>query len=172
MSCIYFLPDTIAKEYVIDTMKKIFIIVLLSTCTLLRCESASAEPLSGDIGSSAGNISLFGTLWYSSFMNLKTPRNFKQGEEIKIKLLGRAQLVYVRLLPKGVASTCSTGMMDNKYYVSPEGVITIKLNRDYPQIQQISVHSGFEVFDKFLTLFNGHADIASVEVSMEKIVPP
>ena len=150
-------------------MKNIFTILLVSTLIILRNVPAYAELLNGYIGSSGGNISLAGNLWYSSFMNLKAPRDLKKGEEIRIKLLGCAQCVYVRLLPKGVASTCSTGMMDNKYYVSPEGVITIKLNRDYPQIQQISVHSGFEVFDKFLTLFNGHADIASIDVWMGKI---
>ncbi len=153
-------------------MKIVFTIVILSTFILLRYVSASAEFLTGNIGSSGGNISLAGNLWYSSFLDLKTPRDFKKGEEIKIKLLGRAQWVYVRLLPCGVASTCSTGMMDNKFYVPPGRVITIKLHRDYPHTQQVSVHSGFEVFDKFLNIFNGHADIASVEVSMEKIVPP
>ena len=149
-------------------MKKIFTIVILSTFILLRYVSAGAEPLTGNIGSSGGNISHAGNLWYSSFMDLKTPRDFKKGEEIRIKLLGRAEWVYVRLLPKGVASTGSTGMMENKIHVPQGGVITIKLHCDYPHIQQISVHSGFEVFDKFLNIFNGHADIDSIDVSTGK----
>lgn len=99
---------------------------------------------------------------------LNTPRDFKKGNEIRIKLLDRAEWVCVRLLPKGVASTGSTGMMENKIHVPRGGVITIRLHCDYPHIQQISVHSGFEVFDKFLNIFNGHADIASIDVSTEK----
>jgi len=149
-------------------MKDIFTIVILRAFILLHSVPACAELLTGNIGSSGGNISLAGNLWYSSFMDLKTPRNFKKGEEIKIKLLGRAEWVYVRLLPKGVASTSSKGMMNNKFHVPQGGVITIRLYCDYPHIQQVSVHSGFEVFDKFLNIFNGHADIASIDVSMGK----
>jgi len=153
-------------------MKNIFTILLVSTLIILRNVPAYAELLNGYIGSSGGNISLAGNLWYSSFMNLKAPRDLKKGEEIRIKLLGCAQCVYVRLLPKGVASTGSTGIIDNKIYVPQGGVITIRLHRDYPHIQQISVHSGYEVFDKLLGIFNGHADIASIDVSMGKTGQP
>jgi len=153
-------------------MKNIITIVLLGTLILLRSASACAEPLTGNIGSSGGNISLAGFLWYSSFMDLKKPCDFKKGEEIRIKLSGNAQWVYIRLLPKGVASTCSTGLLSYKIQVPEGGVITIILHRDYPQIQQISVHSGFEVFDKFLNIFNGHSDIAYIDVSRENIAQP
>ena len=149
-------------------LKKIFTIVIFAALTFVGYASAAPAvtppvSLSGKIVSNAGS-----NLWYSSYMNLVPSVDFKQGEVLKIKLIGNAKWVYVRLLPEGVAPTSPTIIVGEKVYVPMGGVVTIKLLNNYPKIQQISVHSGREAFEKIMDPANGNADIASIEVSMEK----
>jgi len=147
-------------------MKKTISIVILTTITILSHIPAFAEPLIGKIGSSNGYKSHGGYQWYVSYMDLNPPRNFRQGEQIKIKLLGDAKLVYVRLLQKDAPYTSSEGIIDNIVHVPSGGVIILKLQEPYLNIKQVSVHSGHEAFQNLIDVSNGNADIVSIDVSM------
>ena len=149
-------------------MKNIFTIVILAIITLLGYIAVCAEPLAGDISSTEGGTSFGGKVWYASYMNLKQPRDFIKDEQLRIRLSGNAKSVYVRLLPKGAVSTNPTGIIDKRIHVPQEGVITVKLDKAYPNIQQVSVHSGHQAFQKLISSFNGNADIIDVEVVMDK----
>ncbi|MFZ4525404.1 MAG: hypothetical protein ACOYOE_07620 [Chlorobium sp.] len=150
-------------------MKNIFAITILTTLTLLGCVSGYAVPLEGKIiRSSGGANSLGGILWYSSYLNLTPPRNFMKGEELRITLRGDATWVCVRLLPEGASATSPNGMIDQRIHVPRNRVITVQLESSHPNIQQVSVHSGLQAFGKGISLFNGNADIVSIDVSMKK----
>ncbi len=150
-------------------MKNIFTLVIIAAIILLGYVSCYAVPLEGQIdGLKRGTNSVGGTVWYSSYMQLNTPRNFMKGEQLRITLRGKAKRVYVRLLPKGADATTSIGIIGKRIRVPQNGVITVKLESTYRNIQQISVHSGREAFAKGLSLFNDIADIVSIDVSMGK----
>ena len=132
--------------------------------------SGYAAPLEGEIIKSIeGEVDSFGgNRWYSSYMNLTTPRNFMKGEKLKITLSGGAKWVYVRLLPEGANATTPIGIIDKRIHVPPKGVITVNLESTHPNVRQISVHSGRQAFGKGISIFNDRADIVSMDVSSEK----
>ncbi len=150
-------------------MKNIFLAIIFTSITLMGCVSAYAVPLEGKIiGASGGVNSLGGILWYSSYMNLDTPRNFLKGEQLKITLRGKARWVYVRLLPEGAKATIPIGIIDKRIHVPQNKVVTVRLESPRPNIRQVSVHSGRQAFGRGISLFNDNADIVSIDVSMEK----
>ncbi len=150
-------------------MKNIFVIVLLTTLTLLGYESGGAVPLEGKIIKSSGGVnSLGGILWYSSYMNLTPPRHFMKGEQLRITLRGGATWVCVRLLPEGADATHPIGIINQRIHVPQNRVITIQLANTHPNIQQVSVHSGLQAFGRGISLFNENADIVSIDVSTKK----
>ncbi len=150
-------------------MKNIFTLIIFAAITLLGYVSGSAVPLEGQIdGLKEGTNSISGPIWYSSYMQLTTPRNFIKGEQLRITLRGKAKRVYVRLLPKDADATSPTGIIDKRIPVPQNGVITVTLESTYQNIQQISVHSGREAFAKRISLFNDNVDIVSIDVSEGK----
>ena len=150
-------------------MKKIFVVIILSTITLLGNVTGYAVPFEGKIiGSSGGSNSFGGIVWYSSYMELATPCNFMKGEQLKITLRGNAKWVYVRLLPEGANATIPVGIINKRIHVPHNGVITVEIESPRQNIRQISVHSGRQAFGKGISLFNDKADIVSIDVSMEK----
>ncbi len=149
-------------------MKNIIIAVFIALITSCINTESYAIPLQGIIITSSGEtMPLGGKAWYSSYMNLTPPRSFVQGEQLKIKLQGKAKWVYVRLLPEGADATGPTGLIERRITVPQQGIITVTLENNYPNTQQISVHSGHEAFEKLLTPFNETADIISINLLTE-----
>jgi len=149
-------------------MKNIITAVFIAIITLCINTEGYAIPLQGIIITSSGEIKpLGGNTWYSSYMTLTPPRSFVQGEQLKIKLQGKAKWVYVRLLPEGADAATQTGLIDRRITVPSKGIITITLDNNYLNIQQISVHSGHEAFEKLLSPFNENADIVSINLLTE-----
>jgi len=150
-------------------MKKVIVVVVLNIITLLGCFSGYAVPLEGNIiGSTGGVNSLGGIIWYSSYMEFTTPRNFSAGEQLKITLQGEAKWVYVRLLREGSDATIPTGIINKRIHVPPNGEITVQIEKSQQNIRQISVHSGRQAFGRGIALFNGKTDIISIDASFEK----
>jgi len=149
-------------------MKNIITAVFIAIITLCINTEGYTIPLQGIIITSSGEtMPLGGKAWYSSYMTLTPPRSFVQGEQLKIKLQGKAKWVYVRLLSEGADATKPNGLIDRRISVPQQGIITITLDNNYPNIQQISVHSGHEAFEKLLTPFNETADIVSINLLTE-----
>ena len=131
----------------------------LSILLLFVANCAHAEPLKGNIGQAGGPN------WQSAWMDITPPRDFRKGEVLQVKVQGRAEWVRVRLLPDGEMPTSPAGLLDSKMRVPAGGVITIKLQRDYPAVKQISVHSGQEAWGEAMNSQNSDAKIVSVDVS-------
>jgi len=149
-------------------MKNIFMSIVVASMTFLGSIPAVAVPLVGKIGTTQSNKYFGGNLWYSSYIDFNHLYSFRAGEEIRIKVSGNAKWVYVRLLPKGASPATPTGMLGERIRVPSNGVITVKLKKAYPNIRQISLHSGHEAFNSLLSGFNGNANIVSIDVFMGK----
>lgn len=93
--------------------KRLFSIVAFTAIAVLVCASAYADRLEGSIDQASG------ANWQSSYMDLKPPRDFKQGDRLKIKLQGTAEWVLVRLLPDGAKPDRPTGLIGEKMRVPP-----------------------------------------------------
>lgn len=140
-------------------MKHLFSIAVLAIIAVLLHSSASAEPLQGSIGQSSG------TNWQSTYMDLNAPRDFKQGERLKIKLQGAAEWVLVRLLPHDGSPDQPTGTVGEKMRVPAGGELEVTLQADHPKVKQVSVHAGKEAWGTSIDSKNGHTRIVSINVS-------
>ena len=138
--------------------KNFFSIVILTTISVLVYASAYAEPLQGSIDQASG------TNWQSSYMDLNSPRDFKRGERLRIKLQGTAEWVLVRLLPQDGKADKPTGLVGEKMRVPPGGELEVTLQTDHPKVKQVSVHAGKEAWGKLLGTKNGDAQIVSIHV--------
>jgi len=129
----------------------------LSALLLMFAVSASAEPLVGTTGDAAGDR------WQSSWLDLKTATSFKKGERLLIKLEGNAENVLVRLLPITSTPSSSDGIDGTTRKVPPGGILDVKLERNHPNVKQISVHAGKEAWGRPLGGNNGHVRVISIE---------
>jgi hypothetical protein len=138
--------------------KHLFSITVLGIIAALLYASAYAEPLQGSIDKASG------AKWQSSYMDLNSPRDFKKGERLKIKLQGTAEWVLVRLLPQDASPEQPTGLVGEKMRVPPGGEIEVTLQTNHPKVKQVSVHAGQEAWGKLLGAKNGNAYIVSINV--------
>jgi hypothetical protein len=125
---------------------------------LIFAVSVSAEPLAGTTGDAAGDR------WQSSWLDLKPPTSFKKGERLLIKVEGDAENVLVRLLPNASSPSSSDGI-EGRTRKGPAGggVLDVKLERDHPNVKQISVHAGREAWGTPLGGNNGNVKVVSIE---------
>lgn len=118
-----------------------------------------AQEITGLFGAAGGDANL----WYSSWIDLNPPMDFRNGDKLIIQLQGNpGTRVSVRLLTVGAAYDSQFGIVGGIRQVPEGGVITVDLNKDYKHICQISVHSGHQIFKRPLGDNNGTADISSV----------
>jgi hypothetical protein len=136
-------------------------ITVLVISVLIFAISAYAELLPGTPGSAAGE------LWQSSWLNINPPTNFKKGETIKIKIGGNAENVLVRFLAKGSIPNSSKGIEGKVRKVSSNKTLELKLERNHPNVKQISVHAGKEAWGMPLGGNNGNVKIISIERSFQ-----
>jgi len=124
---------------------------------LICATSVSAEPLAGTTGDAAGDR------WQSSWLDLKAPMSFRKDERLLIKVEGNAENVLVRLLPSGSSPSSSDGIEGTTRRVPAGGVLDVKLERDHPNVKQISVHAGREAWGRPLGGNNGTVKVVSIE---------
>jgi hypothetical protein len=129
----------------------------LVASVFLFAASAAAEPLLGTTGSTAGDE------WQSSWLNIKPPITFKKGETLRIKVDGDAENVLVRLLPATSQEHSSDGIEGNVRKVPASRIVEIKLERDHPNIKQISVHAGKKAWTTPLGGNNGTVMVVSID---------
>jgi len=106
-----------------------------------------------------------GDRWQSSWFNLKTPMSFKKSERLLIKVEGGAENVLVRLLPRNSSPNSFDGIEGTVRKVPAGKVLDVKLERDHPNVKQISVHAGREAWGVPLGGNNGTVRIVSIEYS-------
>lgn len=136
-------------------------ITVLVATVLIFVVSANAELLPGTPDSAAGE------LWQSSWLNINPPTNFNKGETIKIKVGGNAENVLVRFLPEGSAPSSSDGIEGKVRKVPSNRILELKLERNHPNVKQISVHAGKEAWGMPLGGNNGNVKIISIERSFQ-----
>ena len=136
----------------------------LMALMLICAAPVSAEPLVGTIGEAAGDR------WQVSWFDLKTPMSFKKSERLLIKVEGDAENVLVRLLPSNSSPSSSDGIEGTTRKI-PTGKgsagkgLDVKLERDHPNVKQISVHAGKEAWGIPLGGNNGTVRIVSIDYS-------
>ena len=131
----------------------------LMALMLICAAPVSAESLVGTIGDAAGDR------WQSSWFDLKAPMSFKKSERLLIKVEGGAENVLVRLLPSNSSPSSSDGVEGTVRKVPAGKILDVKLERDHPNVKQISVHAGREAWGIPLGGNNGTVRIVSIEYS-------
>jgi hypothetical protein len=125
--------------------------------TLVFVTLVAAEPLVGTTDSAAGDR------WQASWLDLKPPLSFKKGERLLIKVEGSAENVLVRFLPSGSSPSSSDGIEGSTRKVPVAKTLDVKIERDHPNVKQISVHGGREAWGRPLGGNNGDVRIISIE---------
>ena len=139
-------------------MKSILLkMVLILTVVLVLATTASAQQLTGKIGSGAGPD------WQSSWIDLTNATNFRRGDKLKITVHGTAENVVVRLLPSGAHPSSSEGIVGNVMKVPKDGVLQVQLSEERRNVVQISVHGGQKAWDISLGGKNGPVTLTGVE---------
>lgn len=129
----------------------------LVASVFLFAASATAEPVLGTTGSAAGDE------WQSSWLDIKPPITFKKGEVLRIKVDGDAENVLVRLLPATSYPDSPDGIEGNVRKVPASKIVEVKLERDHPDVKQISVHAGKKAWTTQLGGNNGTVRVVSVD---------
>lgn len=116
-----------------------------------------SQTLNGQPGSGSGSG------WQASWLDLKPNQSFKNGETLRLRVEGNAENFLVRLLPVTSQPSSSDGIEGPVRKVPKSGALDIKLERDHPNVKQISVHAGPEAWGRPLGPNNGTITIVSVE---------
>ena len=136
-------------------------ITVLVASVMIIAASAYSEPLPGTTGSAAGDR------WQSSWLDIKPPASFKKGETVRIKVGGNAENVLVRFLPADSDFSSSDGIEGKVRKVPSNGILEVTLERNHPNVKQISVHAGKEAWGTPLGGNNGTVKIISIERSTQ-----
>ena len=131
--------------------------VLILTTVLVLTTVASAEQLTGKIGSASGPD------WQSSWIDLTKATNFARGENIKITLRGSAENIVIRLLPSGAHPSSSDGIVGDVRKMPKDGVLRIQVPEERRNVVQISVHGGQKAWNINLGSKNGPVTLVGVE---------
>jgi hypothetical protein len=149
-------PDMQNVSRISFSVGKAMAVLLISMLWITACHS---EPLRGTVGSSSK--------FYSGWIDLQQLTDFHRDDILKITVDRRipnpASEIYVRLLPKdGSADDDDEGA---GIYRVTGPVVEIKLDKDYSQIRQISIHGGPNPFGAHqLPPDNGRAKLISVDL--------
>jgi hypothetical protein len=131
-------------------------VALIAGATLFSA-AVFSQTLTGSTGSAAGEG------WQSSWLDIKPPVTFKRGELLRLKLEGAAENVLVRLLPASSPPESADGIEGNVRKVPASRTLEITLQRDHPNIKQISVHAGKEAWGRPLGGNNGSVRVVTIE---------
>jgi hypothetical protein len=127
----------------------------------------AAMPVRADTALDALNCQIGSSVrWGSSWCNLNPPKDFSAGSTMEININpDGAQVVLVRLLAQDAEANDPLGIVGGKRPVPRDGKIVLKLDRDYKNIKQISVHGGTAAWDYSLGESNKGALIQGVVIS-------
>jgi len=137
-----------------ESISKVAVAALIA---LGASQPALAQTLRGATGSGTG------TGWQASWIDLKPGASFKKGDILRIKVEGSAENLLVRLLPVTSQPSSSDGIEGGVRKVPANRMIDVKLERDHPNIKQISLHAGPEAWGRPLGPNNASVRLVSVE---------
>ena len=129
--------------------------------TAFVAAAASADPLPGSTGGDSGDR------WQASWLDVKPTVSFKKGETLKVKVEGDAENFLVRLLPSASPYSSSDGIEGKTRKMPANGVLEVKLERDHPNVKQVSLHAGKEAWGKPLGGNNGTIRLISIDRSAQ-----
>ena len=125
-------------------------------------QSATAlKPMSILLAGSKGTDA--GEGWQSAYLNLAPRRDFRVGDRLRIRLLGSAKQVLVRLLPYGTPPEKDDGIEGGIRVVPGDKTIEVTLTTGHSNISQISVHAGHSAWKTDLGTNNGTVTLVSIE---------
>jgi hypothetical protein len=124
---------------------------------LLICAASFAQTLKGQTGSGSG------AGWQASWLDLSPDQSFKKGETLRLRVEGNAENFLFRLLPVTSQPSSSDGIEGSVRKMPKGGSLDIQLERDHPNVKQVSVHAGPEAWGRPLGPNNGNVTLVSVE---------
>lgn len=134
-------------------------IVLAALVLLLSAKNGLCERLEGRLGASPR--------WGSGWLDLSKPMSFQEGDQLKLTVGGTAKKILVRLLQKGQKPDLPVGIVGERNVITSDTgtrTVELKLDADYPNIVQISVHGGSNPWGMFpLGAQNGNAMLLKAE---------
>jgi hypothetical protein len=140
-------------------MRSLVCLLLMGSLFLAQSKKNTAEQgvrLQGTPGSSQQ--------WGSGWLNLNPPMSFHKGDRLKLSIGGsRVRRVIVRLLGATESAETSAGAIPEPKEVK-QGLVEVVLDEDYPNIKQISVHGGTDLWNGAFNLGsdNGPATLNKV----------
>jgi hypothetical protein len=140
-------------------MRSLVCVLLIGSLLFAQTKKNSTEQeirLQGTPGSSQQ--------WGSGWLNLSPRMNFYKGDKLRLSIGGtRVKRVIVRLLGATESAETSAGAIPEPKEVK-QGVVEVVLTEDYPQIKQISVHGGTDLWNGAFNLgsANGPATLNKV----------
>ena len=137
---------------------KFGVMALIIGAAMTTVPAAASAPtrLVGEIGSSPR--------WASGWIEFPTTVNFSRGDVLKLSIGGSATKIVARLLPKGVDPNLPESIVGGIITVPKDRVVELRLNADYREIRQVSVHGGSNPWDQFpLGTGNGMATLLAIE---------
>lgn len=128
----------------------------LCLAAAVQAPAQPADPIEGAIGSASGPG------WQASWIDLRQVTTFKKGDKIGIAVQGTAKNVLVRLLPVGADANSPVGIEGKTRKVPSDRLVMVVLERDHPNVKQISVHAGANAWSTPLGADNGRAEISGI----------
>ena len=117
----------------------------------------NCENVTGITGSTAAQD------WQSSWIDFKSPMDFRAGETLKIQIMGSAANVLVRLLPDTSRPDSPDGIEGGVRSVPKDAFLRVKLQRNHSKIKQVSVHGRRIAWHTSLGGNNGDAVLVSLQ---------
>lgn len=113
-------------------------IVALILClpTPIAGQEEAWQTVFGEPGSAEG------AGWQSSWIDLSAVTTFAAGDQLRLYILGDANRVLVRLLPRGAPPPSQAGLLPGPIEVSADGFVYITLEQPHADVVQVSVHAG------------------------------
>jgi hypothetical protein len=100
----------------------------------------------------------------SGYLDLKSPVNFRSGDELRILVGGTARKVVIRLLAKGGKPESPVGIVGGPLDVPSGRIVRVVLSAARDDVVQISVHGGENPWNQIpLGSGNGPATLLRVE---------
>ena len=91
--------------------------------------------------------------------------SFQKGDKLRLQIGGTAKKILVRLLARGISPDTPSGIVGGSLNVPANRIVEIKLDSDYKNIIQISVHGHSRPWNLYnLGAQNGPATLLKCEV--------
>ena len=137
-----------------DLIKNLLLVFIVFT---MNSQNLAAETLQGELGVSSR--------WGSGWLDLSRMMDFKEEDKLRLQIGGTAEKILVRLLGRGISPDSPSGIVGGAIDVPTNRIVELKLDTDYNNIIQISVHghsSPWNLYD--LGAQNGPATLLKAEL--------